>query len=187
MAKDHRNLLQRLRVPLGFIVFILFLVLSRPTWLTLLIGLPISVIGLFIRGWASGHLQKNAELTTTGPYAHTRNPLYFGSFLMTAGAAIGGGQLTLAVGLVLLFLLIYYPVMRAEAKLMQQLFAAKYESWSKAVPLFLPSLMAFRLDDQRRFAIELYLKHREYRAAIGTLILYAVLAVKIGIKHGFQI
>ncbi len=58
MAK-HGTLFQRFRVPLGFIFAAVFLIFAAPTPLTLLIGAIISVLGLFIRAWASGHIRKN--------------------------------------------------------------------------------------------------------------------------------
>src|SRR5262249_61355403 len=88
----YEILIQRLRVPIGFISAILFVIISRPTWRSLAIGAPIALAGALIRAWASGHLRKNAELAVSGPYAFTRNPLYFGSFIMAArGGGFGGG------------------------------------------------------------------------------------------------
>src|SRR2546422_11210556 len=74
-ATDYslRFLIQRLRVPVGFITAILFVFFSRPTWRSLAIGVPIAVAGAMIRAWASGHLRKNAELAVSGPDAFTRD------------------------------------------------------------------------------------------------------------------
>src|SRR5262245_52859196 len=88
-ATGARSTLQRWRVPLGFAAAIAFLVFSRPTWRSLAIGAPLATLGLVVRAWASGVLRKNQELTTSGPYAYTRNPLYAGSFLMLIGCAVG--------------------------------------------------------------------------------------------------
>src|SRR5262249_8349192 len=89
----YEILIQRLRVPIGFISAILFVIISRPTWRSLAIGAPIALAGALIRAWASGHLRKNAELAVSGPYAFTRNPLYFGSFVMAAGCPVRCGGL----------------------------------------------------------------------------------------------
>lgn len=180
MTRDQRSLIQRLRVPLGFVVVALYLLLSNPTWRLMMIGFPIAVSGALIRGWASGHIRKNAELAISGPYAHTRNPLYFGSFLMTIGLAISSGVLWLAVSLITLFLLIYYSVMKSEAVHMQRLFSRDYANWAEQVPLFIPRLTPYRTGDPRQFEIGLYLKHREYRASLGVLALFVVIAFKAG-------
>ena len=76
MAGNWGRVARRIRVPLGFAFALVFLWLARPTPMFLLLGLVLVVPGLLLRGYASGYVKKNAELTTTGPYAYTRNPLY---------------------------------------------------------------------------------------------------------------
>ena len=76
----YSEVAKRLRLPLGFILGITYLIFARPTPLTLAVGGAIALIGVLVRAWASGHISKNERLATSGPYAHTRNPLYFGSF-----------------------------------------------------------------------------------------------------------
>jgi len=182
---DGRSLLQRLRVPIGFVTAILFAIFSRPTWQSLAIGVPIALCGILIRAWASGHLRKNAELAVAGPYAHTRNPLYFGSFVMAAGCAIAGGSWLIGGWLVVFFLAIYWPVMQSEAVHMQTLFGDAYARWSADVPLFLPRLTAYSSGQSRSFEMKQYLHHREYRALIGLGIVVAVLMLKAARAFSF--
>jgi protein-S-isoprenylcysteine O-methyltransferase Ste14 len=174
-----RAKLQRLRVPLGFLAAILFVAGSRPSWRWLAIGAPIALCGAAIRAWASGHLRKNAELCVSGPYAHTRNPLYFGSFVMALGCAVCGGSLWLGALLVGCFLLVYGPVMQAEAAHMQALFAGAYTQWAAEVPLFFPRLMPYAAGLSRGFDPQQYLRHREYRAAIGLAIVIGILIARV--------
>ncbi|MEO6725283.1 MAG: isoprenylcysteine carboxylmethyltransferase family protein [Blastocatellia bacterium] len=173
-----RVLLQRLRVPIGFVIAILFTVFSRPTWRSLAVGIPIAVGGALIRAWASGHLRKNTELAIAGPYAHTRNPLYFGSFVMAAGCAIAGGSWLIGAWLVAFFLAVYWPVMQTEAVYMRKLFGEAYARWSAEVPLFLPRLTPYRSGQTRSFDLNQYLHHREYRGLIGLGIVLMVLILK---------
>jgi len=177
-SHDSRSLIQRMRVPLGFITALLFVVFSEPSWRSLAAGVPVALLGALFRAWASGHLRKNAELAVTGPYAFTRNPLYFGSFLMAAGCAISGGNLWIGWWMVLFFLLIYWPVMRAEASLMRSLFAGAYSEWEASVPLFIPRATPYRNGQTRSFDLEQYLRHREYRALIGLAVVIVVLSLK---------
>ena len=79
---------RRIRVPLGFVFAVLYFWLARPTWRSLEIGTLLIVPGLLIRALASGHVRKNEALATSGPYAHTRNPLYLGSLLIGIGFAL---------------------------------------------------------------------------------------------------
>ena len=173
--------IQRWRVPLGFLSAAVFLVLARPTLKALLIGAGVSLIGLAIRAWAAGHIRKNAELATSGPYAFTRNPLYLGSFFLGLGFTIGSGRWELALLFAVLFLGIYFPVMRVEASTMAELFGRQYEAYKNAVPLFFPRLTPFRQSDVSavRFDMSLYLRYREYRAALGLAVAWVLLLAKI--------
>ena len=171
---------QRWRVPLGFLSAALFLIFARPTAVTLLIGAAVSLVGLLIRAWAAGHIRKNAELATSGPYAFTRNPLYLGSFLLGLGFTIASGRVLLGVLFAALFLGIYLPVMRVEASTMAQLFGKDFETYRRAVPLFFPRLTPFRQSESaaNRFDGTLYLRYREYRAALGLVVAWGLLLIK---------
>lgn len=170
--------IQRWRVPLGFLAAAVFFVFARPTIKSLAIGVGISVIGLLIRAWASGHIRKNAELAISGPYAYTRNPLYFGSFLLGLGFTIGSGRWQLGILFALLFLGIYLPVMRVESRTLAELFGEQFQKYANAVPLFLPRITPYRGDHSNNFDKNLYLRYREYRAALGLLIAWGLMLVK---------
>jgi len=170
--------IQRWRVPFGFLAAAVFFVFARPTFKSLLIGLGISLIGLLIRAWASGHIRKNAELAISGPYAYTRNPLYFGSFLLGLGFTIGSGRWQLGILFALLFLGIYLPVMRVESRTLAELFGEQFQKYANAVPLFLPRITPYRGDHTNGFDKSLYLRYREYRAALGLLIAWGLMLVK---------
>lgn len=183
---DLRSSIQRWRVPLGFVSAILYVVFSRPTWGLIIAGLPLAIAGSLVRAWASGHLRKNRELATGGPYAFTRNPLYFGSFLLLVGFAIGGGSWLLGGWLLAFFALIYRPVIRAEAAHIEELFGDAYRAWAREVPLFFPRLTAASgprgdraATDFRSFDLRQYLNHREYRLTIGLLFVLLILIAKI--------
>ena len=157
-----------------------FLVFALPTTLSLIIGAVISIIGLLIRAWASGHIRKNQTLAISGPYAYTRNPLYVGSFIMGLGFTIASGVWWLAILFIILFLGIYLPVMRVEAKELIAIFGDAFENYASKVPLFIPRLTAYKDENSvpNKFEMELYLKYREYRASVGVGLALCVLAVK---------
>ena len=172
--------MQRWRVPLGFVCGALFLFFAKPTLGLLLIGAVVALPGLALRAWASGHLRKNESLATTGPYAFTRNPLYLGSFLIGLGFTIAAGRWLLVIVPIVMLLGIYVPVMRVESQTLAQLFGTKYVRYSKEVPLFLPRLSAYRNQViPAIFDRSLYLRYREYRAALGVVIAWALLALKM--------
>src|SRR6516164_5831411 len=95
--KPYADLVARLRVPTGFVLVAAFAWFSAPTLPSLLVGIPISVIGLLIRAWAAGNLAKNQSLATSGPYAWTRNPLYLGTLLVAAGLVTASRSIGLAI------------------------------------------------------------------------------------------
>lgn len=171
--------LARWRVPLGFLLGAVCLVFATPRAWSLLAGALAGLLGIFWRAWASGHLRKNERLATGGPYAHTRNPLYFGSFLLGSGFSLASGQIMLAVMFIIFFLGVYWPVMRAEAKHMTRLFPDTYQSYSASVPLFWPRLRPWRGGEKTNFDWQLYLRYREYRALLGMGAAIVVLAARI--------
>ncbi len=175
--KDKRYL-QRLRVPLGFSVAAVFLIFAKPQYLSLIVGAAVAVIGLLIRAWASGHIRKNRELTVSGIYAYTRNPLYLGSFVIGIGFMFASGIWWLGVIFVALTLGIYLPVMRVEEVDLAQLFGAEFEEYKRNVPVFFPRLTAWK-KSAVRFDFQLYLNYREYRAALGLLAALGILTVKL--------
>ena len=169
--------IQRWRVPLGFLCAAVFLLLAKPTRTALVIGACVSLIGLAIRAWAAGHIRKNAQLAISGPYAFTRNPLYFGSFVLGLGFTIASGQLVLGLLFVALFLGIYFPVMRVESADIREIFGTDYDEYERNVPLFIPRLKRWRKTGGK-FDFQLYLRYREYRAALGVAAALAILAAK---------
>ena len=139
---SYQKIARRIRVPLGFVVAVLFIWLSRPTWVSLAAGAAVSLVGIWIRALAAGHVRKNAERTTTGPYSYTRNPLYLGSIVIALVFAIGARAWTspafvIAIALAVMFTLIYVPVIRSEEKFLRGTFAG-FGDYYKNVPRLLP-------------------------------------------------
>lgn len=168
---------RRARVPLGFAFAIFYLLLARPTWQSLLAGAAICIPGLALRALASGHVQKNTCLTTTGPYAYTRNPLYLGSLVLAGGFAVAARSVWIALALVALFLAVYLPVVRAEEDYLRQRFP-EFTEYERRVPRFVPRRMGLGAG-AGKFSRQLYWKHREYNALLGAGAMMAALAVKM--------
>lgn len=172
---------KRIRVPLGFLFAAFFLVLAHPRWWSIAAGSAVALAGVWIRAVSSGHVKKNEELATSGPYAYTRNPLYFGSIVIAAGFALASLRWEIAAALLLMFVLIYVPVIRGEEQFLHQRFA-EYSDYCARVPRLLPRLRAGE-QGRSHFSRELYLKHREYNALLGTLAVIAALAMKIWMRR----
>ena len=171
--------LQRLRVPLGFVVGALYLWLARPQPRLLAAGALVALAGVAMRGWAAGHIVKNDRLATTGPYAHTRNPLYFGSFLIAAGFAIAA-HWSLLLLVIALWVLVSGPTIERERANVSGRFADAYAEWSGNVPAFVPRPTPWRAPDAVEapapFSFALYLRHREWQAGLVYVLVVAWLA-----------
>lgn len=176
---DWGKVAKRIRVPLGFLFAALSLWLALPTWPAIALGAGIAIAGLALRAYASGYVKKAAELTTTGPYAYTRNPLYLGSILIAIGFTVAARSWWIAGGLAAMFLAIYVPVIRFEERLLRELFPNDFDAYCARVPRLLPRLRAEKSDRGGAFSGELYRKHREYQAALGTAVMLAALAAKL--------
>ena len=165
---------KKLRLPLGFLLGILYLIFARPTPLGLAVGGGIALVGVFIRAWASGHIVKNERLATTGPYAHTRNPLYFGSFLIGAGFAVAAhwSLLLLVIGF---WILVYAPTMERERANIRGRFPDAYDEYSRNVPGFVPRPTPWRAAEagDGGFSVSLYMKHGEWKAGITYVLVMA--------------
>jgi protein-S-isoprenylcysteine O-methyltransferase Ste14 len=164
--KRYADLVARLRVPSGFLLVAVFAWFSRPVAGSLLWGVPVSLAGLALRGWAAGCLAKNQRLASGGPYAHTRNPLYLGTLLVAAGLAIAARSPWLALLFAAIFLFVYLPVIQLEEQHLRQIFP-EYKVYAIQVPALWPRLAAAPLTGGAPFRWSLYRKNQEYQAAMG--------------------
>lgn len=177
MAENYSSWAARWRVPLGFIFGAAYLVFAQPTVKFLVTGALIALAGLAVRAYAAGYLDKGRRLASEGPYARTRNPLYFGSSLIGTGLAVASARWALAAAFVAYFLAVYGPVMRREEQDLRRLYGDAVENYVRAVPLFFPSLRRASARTER-FQWSRYSANREYEAAFGYLAALIFLALK---------
>lgn len=169
----------RWRVRLGYLLAILVLWLARPNPRSILLGAAFGVVGLLIRAYAAGFLHKQEVLTVSGPYAYTRNPLYFGSSFLAVGAAVAMNSWSAAALLLIYFALVYSFVMRREEMEMRQHHDAAFDAYAASVPLFFPKLpsRAKQPAGTSGFSWKQFRRNHEHEATIGFLLLLAALAV----------
>ena len=168
---------RRIRVPLGFIFAVVYIWLARPTRTWLIAGTLVLLPGLVLRGLASGHVQKDKQLTISGPYAYTRNPLYLGSLMLAGGFAIAARSWWIVAVMVLMFAVIYVPVIAGEERYLRQTFP-EYDDYARHVPRMLPRLTPYR-SRQSTYSSARYWKHREYEASSGCAVVLTILIVKL--------
>jgi protein-S-isoprenylcysteine O-methyltransferase Ste14 len=169
----------RWRVRLGYPLAAVVLWLARPSPKSILAGALIGAIGLWIRARAAGHLHKQQILTVSGPYAYTRNPLYLGSFILILGVAVAAHSVASALILFAYFALFYSFVMRREERELYQHHGEAFQEYARTVPLFFPRFTPAKVSAETAgaFSFAQYKKNREYRAAIGFVLLLLVFVV----------
>jgi len=174
---DWQKIARRIRVPLGFVFAAAYMWLARPTAASIVAGSGIALVGLVVRALAAGHVRKNEQLTVSGPYAHTRNPLYLGSIIIAAGFALSARSWWVALIAVVIFVTIYIPVMRSEETFLRAQFP-EFDDYARQVPQLFPRITSFQ-SSPNAFSPHLYWKHCEYNAAIGSVLMIAALMVKV--------
>jgi protein-S-isoprenylcysteine O-methyltransferase Ste14 len=165
--KPYADFAQRLRVPAGFLLLAAFAWLSEPSSLSMEAGLPVSLLGLVLRGWAAGHLAKNQELATSGPFGYVRNPLYLGTLMTAAGLVVAAREVWLALLFAGGFVLVYLPAIELEEQHLRAIFPG-YAEYAARIRRFLP--LAKWPGARNAFSWVLYRRNEEYKALAGFLV-----------------
>ncbi len=170
----------RLRVPLHFLLAAVLFWLAHPKPITLAAGAALVGLGLLVRGWAAGHLRRESPVTGSGPYAHLRHPLYFGSALILAGFAVPSGEPFFGLIVVAYFLIVFVPVMHREERERRAGAAELYAAYAAQVPALWPRIRPAQLEGAgRKFDWQQFSRNREWRAAAGCVLLLAALYAKM--------
>jgi protein-S-isoprenylcysteine O-methyltransferase Ste14 len=174
-----------LRLALVWALVAVLVVLGRPTAASLAAGIALVAAGEALRLWAAGHLVKNVELVTSGPYRFTRNPLYLGRLAIFTGLAVmarlphGASWLVLACG-VLVFFGYYLPRKeRVEPARLQEIHGASYERYRRAVPALLPAWRGYAAGSAARWSAARALRNREHWMVAGLAATVAVFAWRV--------
>ena len=157
-----------------YLIGLVLLVAFPPRPGAFALALPPIALGLGLRGWGAGHLVKNHALTTSGPYAHLRHPLYAGILLIASGFALLVGHWASLVVLLLLwpwFALHYFPRNeRSESARLVERYGDRIVRYRQAVPALWPRLRAWHEERRdapaRGWALERYSDNNE----LGTLL-----------------
>jgi protein-S-isoprenylcysteine O-methyltransferase Ste14 len=166
---DIENFLVRRRVALGGAAVLTALVFAQPTWQRLAFGFAVACLGEALRFWAAGHLEKNSEVTTSGPYRWTRHPLYNGSGIIAMGVMFAAHNVAVTL-LVLTYILTTVPAaIRAEETHLRSVFGDLYDRYTRAEA---PGV-------ERTFSFERAMRNKEYRAVVGVLVGFGVLALRL--------
>jgi protein-S-isoprenylcysteine O-methyltransferase Ste14 len=160
--------LSKKRVPLGFVTTMVAVLLARPTWTTWRYGLLVALAGEAVRVWAAGHLEKGREVTSSGPYRWTGHPLYVGSSILALGVVIAAWSVPLAIVAAIYMGTTITAAIRTEEAFLQRTFGDTYDRYQQS-----------RAPSSRRFSLERVMRNREYRAGVGLIVGFALLALKV--------
>mgnify|MGYP003487682859 CR=1 FL=1 len=107
-------------------------------------GVAITIPGMLIRLWASGHVKKDKALATSGPYGYVRHPLYVGNHLITLGFCLASG-LWWSLPAWLVIGLIFYPgTIKHEDEVLHRLFGKTWEDWRARTHALIPRLTPYK-------------------------------------------
>ena len=171
MANRLLAVLARRRVALGFVAGAVTLILARPTWSTWRIGVAIALIGEAIRVWAAGHLEKSREVTRSGPYRWTSHPLYLGSSIIAFGVVVAARSVIVAVVVAVYMAVTIGSAIAIEERFLRGKFGATYDDYKRGATSV-----------ERAFSLERAVRNREYRAMLGMVLGFSVLALKIALS-----
>lgn len=152
------------RLALSYTGLVLLIYFAEPTPVSIAIGIVPIVLGQALRVWAAGHLIKNKRLTTTGPYAYVKNPLYVGAITILIGFCIVGmppwnlelswsnRRLILYILFLAAFFLYYMPrKMKIEGDRLRKIYGDDYTRYEESVPDMIPQLRPYRSGDDTQW------------------------------------
>jgi len=170
------NFAERYRVKISVLIALIIIIVSKPDKWTTIAGFLVSIIGNFLRVWASGYIKKEREIAKSGPYSLTRNPLYLGNLIIGAGFCLASWQIISIPIFLFYFLLFYIPTIKNEEKRMTELFKDDYIEYQKSVPVFFPKLK--RVENKGRFSFKNVLENKEWRAILSTLLFFLAILLR---------
>jgi len=182
---ERRSFWVRWRVAAGYLLAVLGFYFARPTYKSLIEGACIAIVGLIIRAAAAGIVRKGQQLATSGIYAWTRNPLYFGSTILAAGFVAGSNSWIVAA-IVAGYILMFYPaVVRREDRDLRERFGAEFAAYAARVSGFVP-WPTRQPPGVPKFSWAQYVRNHEYRAAFGMLVAMGVLGLRMWLLIKFN-
>ena len=138
------------------------------------IGMIIGVLGLFLRSWAAGVINKNKILTTIGPYHLFRHPLYIGSLLIAVGFVILLNSIYLWIILFFFMFFVYLPKIQAEEKKLKILFGNQWDDFIKTTGVFFPKKLSIK-KLFCKWSLKHWIHHTEYNAYLAVIVAFVVI------------
>lgn len=168
---------ERRRVAISWVFALVYLAFAAPRPASLAAGAVLMCAGASLRTWASGHIHKQETLAVNGPYSCTRNPLYFGSFLIAGGALVMGLNWWIAAAFFACAVPLYWTVISREEEFLASRFKEEFQRYREEVPRFFPRLGSSRVRGGS-FSWDLVRRHREWQVWAGIAAVTLLLTLK---------
>jgi len=178
---------KKLRLWVAYPLAILYFVFAVWENIVFLPGLFFVIAGLLIRLWAAGFIKKKQELTTAGPYAYVRNPLYLGNLLIGIGFCLFLKNIFLVFVFGVFFSFFYLGTIREEENLLTGLFGSEYIKYKDSIPALFPLRPPYRLQKKTPYSFNLTYKNGEIiRVLISIVLVLSLFLMQYFYKRNFE-
>ncbi|HLF86876.1 MAG TPA: isoprenylcysteine carboxylmethyltransferase family protein [Nitrospiria bacterium] len=163
-----------------YIISLLLVLFAKPDLKMYIAGLLLIIAGELVRVWAAGHLRKNMEVTTTGPYAYVKNPLYLGTlFIMTGFSIMARNIYVLAIGL-MIFFFYYVPFKKGvESDRLRERFGDLWTRYDKHVPDYIPRISPYPEGGGKSWDLSIFIDNSEHGIVLIVLLGMAAIGVRL--------
>ncbi|MEN3186969.1 MAG: isoprenylcysteine carboxylmethyltransferase family protein [Atribacterota bacterium] len=151
LARIGKKLFPHRGIIWGFLGLLLFL-FAHPQRTFFIYGFLLIVFGEVLRIWAVGYIRNYRkameedveELTSCGPYAYTRNPLYLANGVIGTGIVLLSGLWWMVFPFWVVFMVLYGSIVRAEEVFLEKKFGHTYQNYKNEVPAFIFRLTPYQ-------------------------------------------
>ncbi|MFA5339913.1 MAG: isoprenylcysteine carboxylmethyltransferase family protein [Candidatus Omnitrophota bacterium] len=177
---DIRERLKRwfkLRFAVLYPFAVVFIIFANCDDRSLRYGIWFIAAGELIRMWANGYAIKTEKLTTSGPYAFVRHPLYLGTLLLVTGFVIFLRVYYVGAALLAVMAIVYTGTIKEEEELLGRKFK-EYAAYKKRVPALFPTPFPYREGEKWGFSLERFFRSQEYKPVLWIAIIIIAFYLK---------
>jgi protein-S-isoprenylcysteine O-methyltransferase Ste14 len=162
-----------------YLLGVVLIITAKPRVDLFVSGLLLVMLGEGLRIWATGHLRKNQQVTTTGPYAYVKNPLYLGTFLIMLGFCLMANQLLLMALGIGIFMFYYVPYKkRRESDRLAQRFGQIWVDYDSHVPDYVPRWTPYKHRGNDHWNFQVFLNNSEHETLLMVFLGIVIISVR---------
>ncbi|MFH0753319.1 MAG: isoprenylcysteine carboxylmethyltransferase family protein [Candidatus Omnitrophota bacterium] len=173
----------RLRFAVLYPLAVYLVFFTVPTDASMRAGAVFMVAGMFMRLWSNGYAIKLDKLTTSGPYAYVRNPLYVGTGLILVGVVVMLQVLWLGLAALVVMGFVYKRTILNEQKMLTDKFGTDFLDYCARVPAMWPAWRPYPKGEKWPFSVQRIWASREHKVVLWM----AILVIGFYVKREFLI